>query len=613
MTIKPWMIAALYGAFGMLWIAISDSLVAAIGPSQRTRFLIDISKGWIYVAITALLIYLLVRRLVRSLERSRTELRRRVDELEAAARNLLVTEDHLRDALGRAGEAAWEWWAEDGSVRLSPELRTVFDMPDAPLSMTRDEWQASIHPDDLPKVQHTMKMVFAGQLDHYELVFRTRRRQGGWRWLLSTGGIDRRKSGQGLRAVGTVRDITEMHQRDEDIRQVNLALHALIGANRAIVEAHSREELLGGVCDKIVSELDLPLAWIGQAASDERRSVRVVAAAGPAKAYLDRITVTWDESPTGQGLTGSAIRSGRVEYTGDMTADARFKPWVETAKEFGLVSSIAIPIVANGGSWGALIVHGLLVEAFGDRERDVLANLGDDIGHALSAFEAAERAERAEAGRVQALQDVHHANLSAVQALAAAVEARDPYTAGHEARVASLAVKIGERMGLPRTRLAGLLLGGNLHDIGKIGVPAEILAKPGRLSVSELAVVREHPSIGRTIVRNIHFPWPIAEIVGQHHERLDGSGYPDGLSGDQIALEAQILAVADVAEAMMSHRPYRPALPQERAIEELLAGRGKTYRAEAVDICLTLLGEPSFTLDAGGGLDRLPAIAAEPF
>ena len=612
MTIRPWTIAVFYGALGALWIGISDLLVEAIDPSPRIRFLIDVSKGWLYVAITALVIYLLIRRLVRSLERSRAELSRRVGELEAAARNLLVTEDHLRDALGRAGEAAWEWWAEDGSVQLSPELRTVFDMPDAPLTMTRDQWQETIYPDDLAKVGHTMEKVFTGELDHYELVFRARRRQGGWRWLLSTGGIDRRKSGQGLRAVGTVRDITEIHQRDEEIRQINLALHALIGANRAIVEAHSREELLSGVCDKIVRELDLPLAWIGQAMHDERRSVRVVAAAGPAKTYLDRITVTWDESPTGLGLTGSAIRSRRVEYTGDMTADERFAPWLETAKEFGLVSSIAIPIVANGGSWGALIVHGLLVEAFGDRERDVLANLGDDIGHALTAFEAAERAARAEAGQAQALQDVQHANLSAVQALAAAVEARDPYTAGHEARVANLAVKIGERMGLPRTVLAGLLLGGNLHDIGKIGVPAEILAKPGRLSASELAVVREHPSIGRTIVRNIRFPWPITEIVGQHHERLDGSGYPDGLSGDRIALEAQILAVADVAEAMMSHRPYRPALPQEKAIEELRSGRGKIYRADAVDICLVLMSEASFTLDAGGSLDLLRAIAAEP-
>lgn len=613
MTIRPWTIAAIYAAVGALWIGISDSLLEAIASSPRTRFLIEVSKGWFYVALTTLLIYLLVRRLVRSTERNRIELGRRVSELETAARDLLVTEDHLRDALGRAGEVAWEWQADDGSVQLSPELRTVLDTPDVPLTMPRNEWWSLLHPDDRGKVERTMEKVFSGQLDRYELVFRVKRRDGGWRWLLSTGGLDRRKSGQGMRAVGTVRDITEIHQRDEDIRQINLALHALIGANRAIVQAHSREELLNGVCDKIVNELALPLAWIGQAMDDDRKSVRILAAAGPAKAYVDRITVTWGDGPTGLGLTGSAIRSGRVEYTKDMTAEPRFEPWLDVAKEFGLVSSVAIPIVANRKSWGALIVHGLMVEAFGDREREVLANLGDDIGHALTAFEAAERAERAEAGRAKALQDVHHANLSAVQALAAAVEARDPYTAGHEARVADLAVKMGERMGLSRSRIAGLLLGGNLHDIGKIGVPAEILAKPGRLSTSELAVVREHPAIGRTIVRNIHFPWPIAEIVGQHHERLDGSGYPDGLKGDQIALEAQILAVADVVEAMMSHRPYRPALPVERAVEELRSGRERLYRADAVDICLALIGDPSFALDGGGGLDRLPTIAAEPF
>lgn len=563
--------------------------------------------------VSAALLYIFIQRMVASLEANSAQLGRNLDELQATAVALEINGDQLKDTLARAGEATWEFHAADQTVHLSPEMRTLFDAPEMPLVLTADAWRASLHPDDVEIIERTNRDLFSGKVDRFEYAFRARNGDGKWRWLLTSGGLDRRASQNDLRTIGTLRDITELHQRDEDIRQINLALHALIGTNRAIVRAHSREDLLHGVCDTLVTALDLPLVWIGQAIDDERRSVRVVAAAGSAKAYLGRIDVTWDESPTGLGLVGSAIRSGRVEYTEDMTAEPRFGPWLDAAKEFGLASSIAIPVVTNGKSWGAMIVHGLQVEAFGDREREVLANLGEDIGHALTSFEATERADQAEAAHTKAIKDVHYAIVSAVQALAAAVEARDPYTAGHEARVAQLAVRIGERMGLPSHRLAGLLLGGNLHDIGKIGVPAEILAKPGRLSASELSVVREHPSIGRVIVRNIRFPWPIAEMVGQHHERLDGSGYPDGLRGDDICLEAQILAVADVVEAMMSHRPYRPALPPGKAIEELHSGRGKIYRAEAVDICLSLIGEPSFTLDAGGGLDHLPANAAEPF
>jgi HD-GYP domain-containing protein (c-di-GMP phosphodiesterase class II) len=171
------------------------------------------------------------------------------------------------------------------------------------------------------------------------------------------------------------------------------------------------------------------------------------------------------------------------------------------------------------------------------------------------------------------------------------VQQRDPYTARHMSRVEWLSVKIALKLGLDRHRLNGLRLGARLHDLGKFSIPAEILNKPGRLSPQELELVRQHPRKGYDIVSRFRWSAPVAEIILQHHERLDGKGYPLGLAGREILLEARILTVGDVVEAMISHRPYRPALPKSVAIDEIRQGRGARYDPEAVDACLELLCE----------------------
>lgn len=184
--------------------------------------------------------------------------------------------------------------------------------------------------------------------------------------------------------------------------------------------------------------------------------------------------------------------------------------------------------------------------------------------------------------------------LDSIAALAATVEMRDPYTAGHQHRVAQLAVAIAHELQLPEDQVEGVHLAGVVHDVGKIRVPAEILSKPRRLMEMEFAIIKEHPQDGYEILKSIDFPWPIAQIVRQHHERLDGSGYPQALKGDQILLEARILAVADVVEAMSSHRPYRAALGVEAALKEIELGRGSVYDATVVDACLRLFAEKRF-------------------
>jgi len=186
---------------------------------------------------------------------------------------------------------------------------------------------------------------------------------------------------------------------------------------------------------------------------------------------------------------------------------------------------------------------------------------------------------------------------SIIQTMALTVEMRDPYTAGHQHRVAKLACAIAEEMNLPAEKIKGMQVIGAIHDIGKICVPSEILSKPGRITEAEFSIIKEHPRTGYDILKGIDFPWPVSMAILQHHERLDGSGYPGKLPGDSIILEARILAVADVVEAMASHRPYRPSLGLEKALDEVSGKKGIFYDAEVVDACLKLFNEKGFSLE----------------
>jgi HD-GYP domain-containing protein (c-di-GMP phosphodiesterase class II) len=206
---------------------------------------------------------------------------------------------------------------------------------------------------------------------------------------------------------------------------------------------------------------------------------------------------------------------------------------------------------------------------------------------------------KAAAERVQAtLKRLRAAMDGVVQAMALTVERRAPYTAGHQRRVANLARAIGQRLGLSPNQIDGIRVAGVIHDLGKIAIPAEILSKPGRLNDYELGLMRTHPEVGYEILSGVDFAWPVAEIVRQHHERWDGSGYPRGLSGEGILPEARILAVADVVEAVSSYRPYRPALGLEAALEELAKGRGTAFEPQVVDACLDVFRK-GFRLEPG--------------
>jgi PAS domain S-box-containing protein len=202
--------------------------------------------------------------------------------------------------------------------------------------------------------------------------------------------------------------------------------------------------------------------------------------------------------------------------------------------------------------------------------------------------------KEAEAAIKESLEKLHQTLQKTVKALSSTIEIRDPYTAGHQRRVTQLAQAIARELGLSKEQLDGLCIAGTIHDLGKIFVPAEILSRPGRLTDSEFSLVKDHSLKGFEILDPIQFPWPVAHIVRQHHERLNGSGYPDGLQNEEILLEARILAVADVVEAIASHRPYRPALGIDAALEEISRNRGILFDEKVVDACLKVFKEKGF-------------------
>ncbi len=206
--------------------------------------------------------------------------------------------------------------------------------------------------------------------------------------------------------------------------------------------------------------------------------------------------------------------------------------------------------------------------------------------------------KRADRDILNYIAQIKTAFMSTVEVATSLGELRDPYTAGHERRVGAIAAAIGAELGFDSIRQEGLRVAGHLHDIGKISIPSEILSKPGRLSTTQLKLIQEHAQAGYDVLQGVEFPWPVAQIARQHHERMDGSGYPQGLKGNAILLEARIMAVADVLEAMSSHRPYRAGLGIDRALTEVEGGSGTRYDPAVVEACRALFREKGYTIPA---------------
>ena len=398
-------------------------------------------------------------------------------------------------------------------------------------------------------------------------------------------------------AISVYFDISEGEYREHRLATQNWALHAYAGAALALGKADSYEGLLTGICEAITRESVYLLAWAGIAEDGPDKPVRMVAAAGDAVGYFDGLDLNWSEERLeGRGPTGICIRTGQTYQVEDTEESAVFKPWRERAASFGIRSVLSIPFSVDGEGRGALMVYAAHVRAFDPVAIDVFQHLGEQIGHGLHAIGQQRLLLTEQMRRAKIETQLTDALSAMVAPIVTAMEMRDPYTAGHQVRVAEIACAIGRELGWSEAQLQGLRVAAMVHDIGKISISAELLTKPTRLSHAEWEIIHGHPETGFTILKDIPFAWPVAEIVRQHHERLDGSGYPLGLKADEILPEAKVLAVADVVEAMSAFRPYRPAIELETVLREIEVQAGSLLDADVVRICAALFREKKFAL-----------------
>jgi HD-GYP domain-containing protein (c-di-GMP phosphodiesterase class II)/PAS domain-containing protein len=384
----------------------------------------------------------------------------------------------------------------------------------------------------------------------------------------------------------------DRHEQARLLLEANTGAHLrelqiLNEMNEALLEANSEKELLQSWCRIAVETAGYRMAWVGFAEQVPEKRVVPIAWAGYEDGYLSVIKVTWDGGELSQGPTGRAVLSRHVECTPYIATLPGMIPFQAEAEKRGYKASIAIPFETEPGSMACVSVYSAERIEWSQAEQHLMQKVAHALGYGI-------RTLRGTIAREQYLDQIRNSLENTVELIAETVDRRDPYTAGHQRRVAELSVRIARKLAVEEEKIRGLRLAATIHDLGKIGIPAEILAKPTALSKVEFALVKEHVQIGYDIVKDIAFPWPIADMILQHHERMNGSGYPQALCDDAMLLESRIMAVADVVEAMATHRPYRPSRGIDAALEELLKDRGTLYDSAVVDACVSIFREDGY-------------------
>ncbi|MHB8277085.1 MAG: HD domain-containing phosphohydrolase [Candidatus Humimicrobiaceae bacterium] len=389
-------------------------------------------------------------------------------------------------------------------------------------------------------------------------------------------------------------EIAEHRRTGEALRRANKSYKVLSSGNQTLIRATNELSLLREICKIIVEKGEYEFTWVGYAKYDKIKTVKPMAWAGDEVGYLNTLNITWADTRLGYHPAGTAIRTRKHSILRDVGTDSNFIPWRTDALEQGCISIIGIPLIVDSSVLGALAIYTSEKNAFNQGEVTLLTELADDLAFGIVTLRNKIDLEQMEGELEKSLTKIKKAMDCTVQAMATTLEKRDLYTAGHQVRVKKLSCKIAEELGFSSDQTEGLLMAAGLHDIGKISIPAEILSKPSRLSEAEMSLVKTHPQVGYEILRTIEFPWPVADFVLQHHERMNGSGYPRGLSGRKIRLEARVIGVADVVEAMSSHRPYRPAYGVETALKEISQNKAILYDPDVVDACVKLITEKGF-------------------
>ncbi len=382
---------------------------------------------------------------------------------------------------------------------------------------------------------------------------------------------------------GTVRDITERKQAEEELNRVNRTLMTLYQSNAALVRVTDEAALVQVMCDIAVNVGGYALAWVGMVNHEAGVFTRPVAWAGEGSdALRGKVLVAAGDS-VGPGMF--AVETGRTQVVDELDSILDRLTLGPVLRALDVHSSVAVPLSDRGQVYGVMVVYSRDPHAFVPEEVKLLEELVGNLSFGITSLRGEQTRRQAETDLRASLERFEKGLEDTIVALVTALESRDTYTAGHQRRVAELAEAVGKRLGLSDERVRGIFWAATLHDIGKLQVPQEILSKPRKLTEIEMAIIRTHSEAGYQILKGIDFPWPIAQMVLDHHERLDGSGYPNGLSGDQVSLEARILAVADAVEARTSHRPYRPARDPDEMWVDMTGPSAAQFDQAVVTAC----------------------------
>jgi PAS domain S-box-containing protein/putative nucleotidyltransferase with HDIG domain len=501
-----------------------------------------------------------------------------ITERKAAAASLVESELKYRQVVENASEAIFV--AQHGRiVFLNPATCALIG--DSSEEIMARPFTEFVHPDDRDMVLERQHTRTSGKKPRTAYAFRVVRADGTIRWgEVRAVPID----WQGKPAsLGLLSDVTERKQVELESKRL---LESQLAVNRIMLSLGALMDLpaiLRALHNEVRTLLDADGFFVSRYHKDTGLMTALFAFEGG----VERDVSTFPPiplAPEGKGMQSQVLRTGqplnipnwieqkrKMETVYHIEPDGTFTPPPEDEREECIKSALLVPMMLQGEPIGVLQVQSIRLNAYSEEDKALvtgLANVGAvSIQNALLVRAVREGLE------------------GTIRALARTTEMRDPYTAGHQERVARLACVIAEKMGLGEERMESLRVAGLLHDVGKVSVPSEILSKPSALTPLEFGLVKEHVRVGFDVLKGVVFPWPVVETVLQHHERLDGSGYPCGLKGEAINLGARILAVADVVEAMASHRPYRPALGIDAALKEIRERQGKLYDSEAVEAC----------------------------
>jgi len=394
----------------------------------------------------------------------------------------------------------------------------------------------------------------------------------------------------------------QVRVRTLELLRVNRTLRILSACDVALVHSLREKELLQTICRHLVEIGEYLFVTLSEPAAMPDVFPAVSASAG-SQTLLGKIDeLQRDPEYISHSITLAAQHQGTILVGNQTRHDKTYG--LEKLSLLGICSVLAVPLlftVDDGVKqtdpqaaipmpkiYGVLTVFSSAPDAFDDVEVKLMEDLAGGLAFGINSLRTRTERDMAVAADLRSAAGLRRVLEETIAAVALTLEKRDPYAAGHQQRVARLASAIATQMGLPAEQIEGIHFGALLHNIGCVAIPAEILHRPGKLTDLQFAMVKLHPQTGYEIVKDISFPWPVAQMVLQHHERLDGSGYPQGLKGEQIMLEARVLAAADVLEAMMAYRPYRPALGMDEAFAVLNAGRGTRFDARVVDACLAV-------------------------